>query len=103
MIRAVERDDLVTAGEPARDLDGVLVRLGAAVGEEERVDVAWCDRGELGAQLRARLGGHERIGVGERRRLLLDGADHALVAMADVTHINWLLKSMNRLPSGVQK
>ena len=84
VIRAIAREDLVAAGVPARDLDRVLVRLGAAVGEEEAVDVAGRDLGELGAQPRARLGGHERIGVGEHRRLFLDRANDALVAVADV-------------------
>ena len=84
VIRAVERHHLVAAGVPPRDLDRVLVRLGAAVGEEEHLDVARADLGELAPEPRARLGGHERIGVGERFGLLLHGADDALVAVADV-------------------
>ena len=84
VVRAVERQHLVAAGVLARDLDRVLVGLGAAVGEEEDVDVARTDLGELAAEPRARLGGHERIGVGERLGLLRDGADDALVAVADV-------------------
>ena len=73
VIRAVARQDLVAAGVPARRLDRVLVGLGAAVGEEEAVDVAGRDGGELRAQARANLGGHERVGVRQLRRLLLDG------------------------------
>ena len=84
VIRAIARQNLVAAGGPARQLDRVLVRLGAAVGEEEHVDVAGAELGELPSEARARLGRHERVGVGERRRLLLDGANHALVAVTDV-------------------
>ena len=84
VIRAVAREDLVTAGRHPRELDRVLVRLGAAVGEEEDVDVAGRDLGQLRAQPRARLGRHERVGVGQHRRLVLDRLDHALVAVADV-------------------
>ena len=53
VIRPVAREDLVAAGDCARDLDGVLVRLGAAEREEEHVDVAGRDLGQL-APSRAR-------------------------------------------------
>ena len=49
VIRAVAREDLVAAGDPPRQLDGVLVGFGAAVGEEEDVDVA---RAQIAASLR---------------------------------------------------
>ena len=75
VVGAVARHDLVPSGKEARDLDGVLVGLGAAVGEEESVDVAGGDFGELRAQARARLGRHEGIGIGERRGLLVDRAE----------------------------
>ena len=84
MVRAIARQDLLAAGRLARQLDGVLVGLGAAVGEEEDVDVAGRDLGQLLAQPGARLGGHERIGVGQLLGLRLDGVDDALVAVADV-------------------
>jgi hypothetical protein len=84
MIRAIAREDLVAAGDEARDADGVLIGLGAAVGEEEHVDVAGTDLRQLLSQLRARLGRHERVRVGERRGLLLNRLDDALVAVADV-------------------
>ena len=42
------------------------------------------DFGELRAEARANFGGHERIGVGERCRLIGDGLDDALVAVSDV-------------------
>ena len=84
VIRAVAREDLVAAGERARDLDRVLVGVGAAVGEEEDVDVAGREARQLRPELRARLGGHERARVRQHRRLLGDRARHALVAVADV-------------------
>ena len=84
VVGAVADGDLVAAGEHPRDLDRVLVRLGAAVREEERVDVAGRELGELRSEPGARLGGHERVGVGERGGLLGDGLDDALVAVADV-------------------
>ncbi len=74
----------MASGEEARDLDGVLVGFGAAVGEEESVDVAGSNFGELRAETRARLGRHERIRIGKRRRLLADGLDDALVAVSDI-------------------
>ena len=84
VIRAISREDLVPPGERARDLDRVLVRVGAAVGEEEHVDVARREARQLRAQLCARLGRHERARVRQHRRLLGDRARHALVAVADV-------------------
>src|SRR5208283_4471870 len=84
VIGAVTRHDLVTAGEKTCELDRVLVGFGAAVGEEERVNVAGTNLGQLRAQPRARLVRHERIRVAERLRLFFDGADDALIAVADV-------------------
>ena len=40
VIRAIAGQDLLPAGERARDLEGVFVGLGAAVREEEDVDIA---------------------------------------------------------------
>src|SRR5258706_3486365 len=84
VIRAVSRGNLVTASKHARDADRVLVGLGAAVSEKESVDVAGSDLGELHAQTRANLSGHERVGVGQRCGLLLNRPDHSLVAVPDV-------------------
>src|SRR5260370_3889923 len=70
--------------EHSRDAYGVFVCLRAAVCEEERIDVAGCDLRELHSQTRAHFGGHERVSIGKRRSLLLDSANHPLVAVSDV-------------------
>ena len=84
VVRAVARQDLLAAGHGARDLERVLVGLGAAVGEEEGVDVAGRDLGQLRAEPRAHLGRHRRRDVGDLLRLLGDGGNHARIAVADV-------------------
>ncbi len=85
VIRAIAREDLLAAGDGARDLEGILVGLGAAVGEEEDVDIAGRDRRELGTKTRARLRRHTtRRHVTEPRRLFLDRLDHARIAVPDI-------------------
>ena len=84
VIGAVASQDLVPAGVLARQLDGVLVGLGPAVGEEHHVQVAGRELRQLATQSRARLVGHERIGIGQLLRLRRDGVDDALVTVADV-------------------
>src|SRR5580700_2870435 len=84
VIRAIAGDDLVAAGEKARELEGVLVGIGAAVGEEECIDIAGSNFGELRAESRARFGSHERIRIGEPRRLLADRLNDALIAVSNV-------------------
>src|SRR5580704_471226 len=84
VIRAVAGDDLVTAGEEARQLDGILVGLSAAVGEEEGVDVAGSDFGKLRAQPRADFRSHEGIRIGKRGRLVADRLNDALIAVSNV-------------------
>ena len=85
VIGAVAREDLLPAGEPAR---AILIAFSLASApplvKKKHVDVARRDLGQLRAQPRARLGRHERVGVGQHRRLVLDGLDHARVAVADV-------------------
>src|ERR1700724_2448582 len=65
VIRTIARDDLVTSGKEARNLDRVLVGFSSAVGKEECVDVSWSDFRELFPEPRANLSRHERIGIGE--------------------------------------
>src|SRR5579863_9256330 len=84
VIRAVAGDDLMASGEEARELDGILVGVGAAVGEEEGVNVAGSDFGKLRTEARADFRGHERIRVGERCGLVADGLDNARVAVSNV-------------------
>ena len=84
VIGAITREDFVTARRHPRQLDGVLVRFRAAVGEEEDVDVAGRDLGELGAKPRTGFGRHERVGVRQHGGLLGDRLNHPLVAVADV-------------------
>ena len=84
VIRPITREHLPPTGRLAGQLDRVLVGLGAAVGEEEDVDVARRDLGQLLAQPGARLVGHERVDVGQLVGLRLDRVDDALVAVADV-------------------
>ena len=84
VIGTIARDDLVASRKEARDLDGVLVGLSAAVGEEEGVDVSGSDFGELRAKARANFCRHERIRIRERCCLLADRLNDALVAVSDV-------------------
>ena len=83
VVGAVARGTLAS-GVCARQLDRVLVGVRAAVGEEEHVDVAWRERCELRPQPPADLRRHERVRVGHRRRLLLNGGNDALVAVSGV-------------------
>src|SRR5205807_691479 len=84
VIRAITRADFVTPGEQTRDADCVLVRFGAAIGKEKRVNVTRSYLRELCTETGAHLSGHERIGVREHLRLFLDGANDSLVAMPDI-------------------
>src|SRR5208283_5320077 len=84
VIRAIASDDLVASGKETGDLDGILVGFGSAVGEEESIDIAGSDFGELGAEARADFGRHEGIRVSERCSLLADRLNDARVAVSDV-------------------
>ena len=84
VVGAIACHNLVASGEEARELDGVLVSLSAAVGEEKGVNIAGSDFGELRAKTRTNLSSHERVRVGERRGLIADGLDDARVAVSDV-------------------
>ena len=84
VVRTIARENLLPPGDGSRDLDGVLVRLGPAVGEEEDVDVARSERRQLRPEPGPRLGRHERVGIRERRSLILDRLHHPRIAVADV-------------------
>ena len=103
VIGTVAGHDLVASGEEAGELDGVFVGFCAAVGEEKSVDVAGSDFGELGAEPGARLGGHEGIGVASVSACSLIALMTRSSPCPMLTHMSWQLKSMKRLPSGVQK
>src|SRR6185436_20652554 len=69
----------------ASNLERVLDRFRASVGEEEDVDIAWRELRELRSEAGTRLGRHPaRRDVAELRGLLLNGFDHARIAVADV-------------------
>ena len=84
MVGAVAGDDLVAAGDRPGQLDGVLVRLRAAKGEEDLVDVPGEQLGELLPQQRPRLVRHEGIGERQLVGLALDGLDDAPVAVPGI-------------------
>ena len=60
VVRAIARDHLVPPGVPARELDRVLVRLGAAVREERHREVAGVTSAQQAREGRARLRRHRR-------------------------------------------
>src|SRR6266850_752796 len=74
----------MAAAKHSRDADGILVGLGAAVGEEESIDITGRDLRQLYTQSRAHLRGHKRIGIWKHGGLFLDRAHDSLVAVADV-------------------
>ena len=84
VVGAVAGEDLVAAGVVAGELDGVLDRLGAAEREEDLVQVAGQDLGQLRAEAGADLGREGRLDVLELRRLRGDRVDDPPVAVADV-------------------
>ena len=75
---AVEGDDVGAAGIGARDLDGVLDRLGAGRHEQALLLARdRRDRVELFGQFdEGRIGHHHEAGVGEGVELLLDALHH---------------------------
>ena len=84
VVRAIVGQDLGAPGDRAGDLDRVLVGVGAAQGEENLVDVAWQQLGQLLAEPRARLGRHEGDDESELLGLLLDRIDDPVVPVAGV-------------------
>ncbi len=60
VIGAIARQDLVSSGIEAGDLDGILIRFRTAQREEGFLQIAGRDLGQFLAQQAARLGGHAR-------------------------------------------
>ena len=91
MVRAIEREDLLPPGNP-RDLDRILVGFGAAVGEEERVDVAGRDVASFAPSF-----ARDSVAMKGWRSSTATCSAMALTTRASpwpmFTHINWLLKS----------
>ena len=83
VVGAVARHDLVPSRKPARELDRVLVRLGAAVREERHRQVARRHLREEPRQLGALLVRHHRPDRAEPVRLLLDRGDHLRVLVPE--------------------
>jgi hypothetical protein len=101
VVAAVPAQDLEPAGVHPGRADGVLVRLGAAEGVEERVEVA---RGELGEpQRQARAGLRGRAGVAKIRPSHADfiAATTRGCECPMFTDMSWLLKSRIRCPLAV--
>ena len=84
VVGAAAGEDLLATGVVTGDPDGVLVGLGATVGEEPDVEVAGRELGQLPAQLRTRLGGRVGVDVADLLGLGRDGVDDPLVTVADV-------------------
>ena len=84
VVAAVGGEHLVPAGVQPGHPDRVLVRLGAAVGEEHLVQVARRQLGDQPGRLAALVVGERRRDGAQRRRLLLDRGDQPRVLVADV-------------------
>ena len=83
VVAAVASDHLVAARVPARQLDRVLVCLGAAVREERHGEIARGDFGKELAEAGARFGRHRRADRAELLCLALDRVDDLGVAVTD--------------------
>ena len=79
MIGAVAGQDLVPPGVGARQLDGILIGIRAAQGEEELVDDSpgVISASSLPSMARG-LVAMRRPGIGQLARLFDDGFDHTL-------------------------
>ncbi len=98
VVTAIERDDLMPAGVQTGELDRVLDRIRATVGEESAVERARSDLAERLAQLAARLGDHARVDVAHLGHLLGHGLRHFRVPMTDV-HVHQLRAEVDDLPA----
>ena len=84
VVRAIAGEDLRPPRHGSRDLDRVLVGVGARQCEEDLVDIPGQERSKLRAQPRPRLMRHERADVGQLFRLALDRLDDPAVAVPGV-------------------
>ena len=84
MVASVAGEHLFSSGVHSRHLDGVLVCVGAAVGEEHLRDVVRHEVNDHLGELRAALAGVARADEAELLRLLLDGVDDGAAAEAHV-------------------
>ena len=84
VVAAVRRQHLVPSGVAARHADGVLGRLGTAVGEEHLVEVARRQLGDQPGRLAARVVGVDRGDRAQLVGLLLDRRHELGVLVADV-------------------
>ena len=84
VVAAVGGEHLVPAGVAAGHADGVLRRLGAAVGEEHHVEVARRQLGDQPGGLAAGVVGVDRGDRAQLVGLLLDRRDQLGVLVADV-------------------
>ena len=84
MVGAVPGEHLVAAGVQSRHPHRVFVGVGAAVGEEDLVQVAGSSLCDEPCRLRASVVGVLRGDGAELGRLLLDGRDDLRVLVADV-------------------
>ena len=84
VVAAVAREHLVAPGVQPGHPDGVLDGVGAAVGEEDLVQVAGCALGDQPGGLGARVVGVLRRDRAQPGGLLLDRGDDLRVLVADV-------------------
>src|SRR5262249_26147821 len=85
MVGPIASNDLLAPRYPAGDLDRILIRLRAAIGEEGLGKIAWRDLLQQAPQLGARRGGRRSWGhVTDALELFPDGVDDAFVAVAEI-------------------
>ena len=84
VVAAVPGDDLLAPGHPARQLDGVLVGVGAAGREQRHAEVARRHLGEQPGELGPRLAGEGRRQAVQRLRLAPQRLDQPRVPVAEV-------------------
>src|SRR6185295_14814481 len=103
VIGAIARANLVTPAEHARYAYRVLVCFGAAVGEKKCIDVAGRDLGKLHTNRARTSVAINGFAYGSTAACSWMARTTRSSPWPMLTHISWLLKSMKRFPSGVQK